>query len=417
MEPIIEVCHLSKKYHLGSYRPYDTLRDAITGIVKRNGEKRISKNEFWALRDVNFSVNEGEIIGIIGRNGAGKSTLLKVLSRITLPTSGKAILRGKVASLLEVGTGFNHELTGRENIYLNGSVLGMTRKEINSRFDEIVSFSEIEKFVDTPVKYYSSGMYMRLAFAVSAHLNTDILIVDEVLAVGDIQFQQKCLEKMDEVSKKTGKTVLLVSHNLVTVEALATKCLFLESGHTKGVEPTINAIEKYRYGKTRFSKAVFNVRSNVDGDVAIISASVNTSDGSLCDRFRTYEDVVITITWKNIKGVNVNPNIMLQNGYGVTVMVATDAPIDFDGSKKKGKGTYLSSFIIAKNLLNSGEYVVNVAINSAIPFVCLDNKEGVLRFSIWDPMDKNSIARGLFPNERHDAVLWPALKCDFKKLK
>ena len=230
MEPIIEVSNISKKYHLGSYQPYDTLRDTIAGIWHRQPEKKLEKDEFWALKNVSFKVNQGETIGIIGRNGAGKSTLLKILSRITTPTSGKAVLHGRVASLLEVGTGFNQELTGRENIFLNGSVLGMSRKEIKSKFDEIVSFAEVEKFIDTPVKYYSSGMYTRLAFAVAAHLDPEILIVDEVLSVGDARFQAKSLGKMESMTKSEGKTILFVSHNLGAIKQLCKRVFVLDNG-------------------------------------------------------------------------------------------------------------------------------------------------------------------------------------------
>ena len=189
--------------------------------------------EYWALKDVNFEVKHGEVLGIIGRNGAGKSTLLKILSRITEPTKGRVLLRGRVASLLEVGTGFHPELTGRENIFLNGAILGMTQREIRGKFDEIVAFAEVEKFLDTPVKHYSSGMYVRLAFAVAAHLEPEILIIDEVLAVGDAEFQKKCLGKMDEVSKRQGRTVLFVSHNMEAVLKLCSRAIFLESGHIR----------------------------------------------------------------------------------------------------------------------------------------------------------------------------------------
>ena len=186
--------------------------------------------EFWALKDVSFEVKQGEVVGIIGRNGAGKSTLLKILSRITEPTAGRVTLRGRVASLLEVGTGFHPELTGRENIYLNGAILGMTRAEIRRKFDEIVAFAEVEKFLDTPVKRYSTGMYVRLAFAVAAHLEPEILIVDEVLAVGDAEFQKKCLGKMDEVSRRDGRTVLFVSHNMGAIERLSSRALLMRDG-------------------------------------------------------------------------------------------------------------------------------------------------------------------------------------------
>src|SRR5580698_7052438 len=247
---VIKVESLSKKFLIAHEAPerYTTLRDTITRGVRKllpggHAEKRqkSSKEEFWALKDVNFEIQPGERVGIIGRNGAGKSTLLKVLSRITEPTQGRISIRGRVASLLEVGTGFHPELSGRENIFLNGAILGMTRVEIKKQFDEIVAFAEVEQFLDTPVKRYSSGMYMRLAFAVAAHLRSDILIVDEVLAVGDISFQKKCLGKMGDISRQKGTTVLFVSHNMAAVRALCTRAILLKeggvqtSGETDGV--------------------------------------------------------------------------------------------------------------------------------------------------------------------------------------
>jgi lipopolysaccharide transport system ATP-binding protein len=233
---IIAVENLGKKYslrHLSDQR-YIALRDVLvekaTGLFRRNGKERVpTREEFWALRNVNFEVKQGEVLGIIGRNGAGKSTLLKILSRITEPTEGRVRIKGRVASLLEVGTGFNPELTGRENIFLNGSILGMTRAEITRKFDEIVTFAEVEKFIDTPVKRYSSGMYVRLAFAVAAHLEPEILVIDEVLAVGDAEFQKKCLGKMGEVAH-AGRTVLFVSHNMSTIQSLCSRGILLQQG-------------------------------------------------------------------------------------------------------------------------------------------------------------------------------------------
>ncbi len=235
MRPIIRVENLSKQYRIGAHQaPYRTLRETLTDAVK-SPLKRFSRKEhpeentIWALKDINFEVFPGDVVGIIGRNGAGKSTLLKVLSRITEPTTGKVDLYGRVGSLLEVGTGFHQELSGRDNVYLNGAILGMSRNEIDRKFDEIVDFAEIEKFIDTPVKHYSSGMYMRLAFAVAAHLEPEILIVDEVLAVGDISFQKKCLGKMEDVAKE-GRTVLFVSHNVIALRSLCAKGLWLDNG-------------------------------------------------------------------------------------------------------------------------------------------------------------------------------------------
>ena len=233
----IEVQEIGKQYRLGAAAggvySYRALRDVLAGIPKRLFRPRGDPNRlptFWALKGVSFDVAEGEVVGLIGRNGAGKSTLLKVLSRVTDPTEGRIRLRGRIGSLLEVGTGFHPELTGRENIYLNGAILGMRRVEIARRFDEIVAFAEVEKFIDTAVKHYSSGMYLRLAFAVAAHLETEILLVDEVLAVGDATFQKKCLGKMGDISRR-GRTVIFVSHNMTALRSL---CTAVQSGSTKG---------------------------------------------------------------------------------------------------------------------------------------------------------------------------------------
>lgn len=256
MSSIIEVKNLSKSYtinHEGQER-YTALRDVMASKAKkifsfpaslRNTKQASTKEEFWALKDVSFNVEQGDRVGIIGRNGAGKSTLLKILSRITEPTQGSIKIKGKVASLLEVGTGFHPELTGRENIFLNGAILGMSRVEIKKHFDAIVDFAEIEKFLDTPVKRYSSGMYVRLAFAVAAHLEPEVLVVDEVLAVGDAEFQKKCLGKMNDISKGEGRTILFVSHNLDALRSLCNVGILLNKGKNDNYGPIDKVIEKY----------------------------------------------------------------------------------------------------------------------------------------------------------------------------
>ena len=246
---------LSKQYRIGARRePYGTLRESLVRacgapfrlVAQGKGEGGPQKAMFWALRDVGLEVRPGEVLGVIGRNGAGKSTLLKILSRITEPTSGWAEIAGRVGSLLEVGTGFHPELTGRDNIYLNGAILGMKREEIERKFDEIVAFAEVEQFIDTPVKHYSSGMYLRLAFAVAAHLEPEILLVDEVLAVGDAEFQKKCLGKMGRVARE-GRTVLFVSHNMAAVRSLSTRVLYLDHGRAGYIgEPNV-AIRRYQH--------------------------------------------------------------------------------------------------------------------------------------------------------------------------
>jgi lipopolysaccharide transport system ATP-binding protein len=249
--PIIEVRNLGKRYQLGAIG-MTSLRDEVERLWHRirqprpdEGDRRGRSSEFWALRDVSFEVQPGEVVGIIGRNGAGKSTLLKILSRITQQTAGEVTLRGRVASLLEVGTGFHPELSGRENIFLNGAILGMTKAEIRTKFDEIVAFAEVDQFIDTPVKRYSSGMYVRLAFAVAAHLEPEILIVDEVLAVGDVAFQQKCLGQMNRMAKTGGRTVVFVSHNMSAVRTLCGRAVLLDGGRLSLDGTAEDVISKY----------------------------------------------------------------------------------------------------------------------------------------------------------------------------
>lgn len=308
-KPIISVKNLSKKYVIGEKQQYYSLRDSISNVFKNPFKKEGNKrDEFWALKDVSFDVNEGDVVGIIGRNGAGKSTLLKILSQITPPTTGEIRLGGRVASLLEVGTGFHQELTGRENIYLNGAILGMKRREINKKFDEIVDFAEIEKFLDTPVKHYSSGMYMRLAFAVAAHLEPEILIVDEVLAVGDTQFQKKCLGKMSEVSKQ-GRTVLFVSHNMGAITQLCGKTILLDDGLLAKYGSTQKVVNSYvdringvsntkQLSKTVFfDKVIINNGGVIkSGDKFVVSFRYNSKLNNILKNVR------ISTNIKNIKG-------------------------------------------------------------------------------------------------------------------
>lgn len=295
-ESIIRVENLGKKYIIAHQREnasryqYKAIRDVIA-----NGAKSLTKNlfkpagkimpnptreEFWALKDVSFEIKQGEAIGVIGRNGAGKSTLLKVLSRITEATKGRITIKGRVASLLEVGTGFHPELTGRENIYLNGSILGMSKAEIKKKFDEIVTFAEVEKFLDTPVKRYSSGMYVRLAFSVAAHLEPEILIVDEVLAVGDSAFQKKCLGKMGDVATKEGRTVLFVSHSMQAIAQLTKRCILLSKGNVQFDGNTSKAVQLYLAGQTDDSEqaAYYQAPVNKTGN-HVLWARVHTSEG------------------------------------------------------------------------------------------------------------------------------------------
>jgi lipopolysaccharide transport system ATP-binding protein len=306
----IRVDGLSKRYRIGAAKQrHDTLRDAMTeafsSIFRFKGRSSVSRAQdlnsseiIWALKDVSFELKKGEVLGIIGRNGAGKSTLLKILSRITEPTEGEVQIFGRVGTLLEVGTGFHSELTGRENIYLNGAVLGMKKAEIDRKFDEIVSFSEVEKFVDTPVKRYSSGMYMRLAFAVAAHLEPQILIVDEVLAVGDLNFQKKCLGKMEEVAKQ-GRTVLFVSHNMAAIQSLCSHGIMLDAGRLTYSGSIDDVVERYlKAGELLSSIPLKNrVDRSGDGSVRVVSISIRNADGG--DAIQSTSRLEITLDYES----------------------------------------------------------------------------------------------------------------------
>jgi lipopolysaccharide transport system ATP-binding protein len=306
-DTIIQVENLGKKYIIGHQQQskrerYLALRDVISDSAKsiwqkiQNPKSKVQDRyeEFWALKDVSFEIKQGECVGIIGRNGAGKSTLLKILSRITEPTTGRISIKGRVASLLEVGTGFHPELTGRENIYLNGAILGMSKAEIKRKFDEIVAFAEVEKFLDTPVKRYSSGMYVRLAFAVAAHLEPEILVVDEVLAVGDAAFQQKCLGKMGDVATKEGRTVLFVSHNMAAVEKL---CQFGIVLHRGNLQLSGKQTEAISYYLTSFSDSQISLKERKDrqgfGDVRVVAIEIKDEQGNVLDTVQSGQTIDI----------------------------------------------------------------------------------------------------------------------------
>ncbi len=301
MSAIISVENLSKKYRIGISRRHNSFRDIFDEKVRtlfkpKDQRDALAQNTIWALRDVSFDVQEGEVLGIIGRNGAGKSTLMKVLSRITEPTEGLIRMRGRVASLLEVGTGFSGELTGRENIFLNGAILGMKKAEIKKKFDEIVAFAEIEKFIDTPVKRYSSGMYMRLAFAVAAHLEPEILIVDEVLAVGDAQFQKKCLGKMKDVGKE-GRTILFVSHNMSAVSSLCNKGIVLSDGKIEFSGTCHDAISTYLISGT---DSLYDRKYGAKSDLPVIRrAWFENEAGEKKIQFYSGEPIYLVIESEN----------------------------------------------------------------------------------------------------------------------
>jgi lipopolysaccharide transport system ATP-binding protein len=322
----IHVSHLSKQYRLGGpQEKYHTFRDAMISSLK--APKKIfnkvpvsSEEKFWALKDVSFDVEEGEVIGIIGRNGAGKSTLLKILSRITTPTEGIVDIYGRVGSLLEVGTGFHQELTGRENIYLSGSILGMKRREIDAKLDDIIKFSEIEKFLDTPVKRFSSGMYVRLAFAVAAHLEPEILLVDEVLAVGDAAFQKKCLGKMGEVAKE-GRTILFVSHNMVAIQNLCNQCILLNEGKVECNGDTDTVINYYLNKNSEIQKIVLKDRKDRIGNhiMTFFKISLYNAKGELIDKILSGENVTFRFFYSSqqeFKNAHVVLSFNVRNKYG-----------------------------------------------------------------------------------------------------
>jgi lipopolysaccharide transport system ATP-binding protein len=286
-EIAISVKGVSKRYTIGKQKD-GSLRGTLSGIFSKNSQ---TKDDFWALKDLSFDIQKGDVVGIIGKNGAGKSTLLKILSQITRPTDGEIEINGRVASLLEVGTGFHPELTGRENIYLNGTILGMTRKEVANKFDEIVAFSGVDKFIDTPVKHYSSGMYVRLAFAVAAHLEPEILIIDEVLAVGDAEFQEKCLGKMKDVAGE-GRTVIFVSHDIAAVKKLCTIGVLLEEGKMKYMGGVNDVVEKYNHfelGELSF----LNKKINKEIDVDLESVYFQNNQ----KKYKVSEDILLKINF------------------------------------------------------------------------------------------------------------------------
>lgn len=358
---IIKIEGISKRYTLGTKEPYYSLRDSFVNVFK----KKKPKEEFWALKDINFEVEQGETIGIIGRNGAGKSTLLKILSRITPPTKGKITMRGRVASLLEVGTGFNPELTGRENIYLNGAILGMTKKEIGRKFNEIVAFSEIEKFLDTPVKRYSSGMYVRLAFAVAAHLEPEILIVDEVLAVGDANFQKKCLGKMGEVAKG-GRTVLFVSHNMGAVKQLCNRSVLLEKGEIKAIDKTEEIIKKYLEGNSENqSQKVFE--EILEKKVQIRSISINDNEEKIVSDIDVSKPFSISVTYDIREDIEKNNYVCvtLYDSLGNSILQTFDIDTNEEYYRKRPKGKYISTFYFPDNLFN--QQLVKITVNCGIP--------------------------------------------------
>ncbi|HRH44919.1 MAG TPA: polysaccharide ABC transporter ATP-binding protein [Pyrinomonadaceae bacterium] len=392
MKPIIKVENLGKQYQIGAKpESYLTFREAIISSLRKPlnffKNQDSEKDRFWALRDLSFEIMPGDIVGIIGRNGAGKSTLLKILSRITEPTVGKAELYGRVGSLLEVGTGFHPELTGRENVFLNGAILGMGRQEIAKKFDEIVDFAEVEKFIDTPVKRYSSGMYMRLAFAIAANLEPEILVVDEVLAVGDAEFQKKCLGKMDEVSKG-GRTVLFVSHNMGTILQLCKHCILLEKGKVLAEGPPSEIVEKYYNNEKTHSYT----KTHSDSDIFLKQAYTCDKDGNPQTNIGHKEDIRLRLV------IGVNNFLRIQNV--AVCLLRQDKKRVFtvnkslEGFYREGSDEVTVDFIIEGGLIAPMDYSFLIALNTRTGTITYDWHDDICPIKVFDDGTDFSFAEG-----------------------
>ncbi|HNM36849.1 MAG TPA: ABC transporter ATP-binding protein [Anaerolineales bacterium] len=396
MATAISVKNIGKQYKIGAAETkfrYNMLRDVIVDTVAApvrlakamigKSDRRLNQNYVWALKDVSFDLEEGKVLGIVGRNGAGKSTLLKILSRVTDPTTGSVTVRGRVGSLLEVGTGFHPELTGRENIYMNGAILGMKRSEIESKFDEIVDFSEVSQFIDTPVKRYSSGMYLRLAFAVAAHLEPEILVVDEVLAVGDAEFQKKCLGKMGDVAQQ-GRTVLFVSHNMSAILRLTQEAVVLNKGQLIMRGPTQEAVDYYlSSGQSQAGERTWDADEvpATSAPFMPISLKVKERSGKIVDTIRSTEKVTVEFEYKlssPVTGLRVGLYISTMRGEYVFTSFDTDTPELYEKFDSRNAGHYISRAELPADIFNEGRYMVGVNASSF----------GVRRYF----MDENALA-------------------------
>jgi lipopolysaccharide transport system ATP-binding protein len=417
MSSVITIENLSKKYIIGHQKRerYTTLRDTLADGAKRLADKMRhpfaapqndpTHEEFWALKDVSFDIQQGDRVGIIGRNGAGKSTLLKILSRITEPTSGRVSIKGRVASLLEVGTGFHPELTGRENIFLNGAILGMSKAEIKNKFDEIVAFAEVERFLDTPVKRYSSGMYVRLAFAVAAHLEPEILIVDEVLAVGDAQFQKKCLGKMQDIGQE-GRTVIFVSHNMTALSALCNKAIMLDKGHLileSTPEPTIRRYLDGATGEQRAS-VEWDIKDAPGNDtVKLIKVSVLNDRDEVSKYFDRSEPIYLQLEYMMpcAQRLPIAPQIRIFDEARTCVFISfkTQAWIN-----EEVNSSYKSVCVIPSNFMNDIWYFVDVYFTTQDTREIHLHAENAVSFKVGD--SKRDSNYGQIPGGVRPNLLW-----------
>ena len=375
MKPAIEIRNLGKQYKLAAAAPYISLRDIITAGIKNifSGNQK-KKEKFWALQDINLDIMPGERVGIIGRNGAGKSTLLKIISRITPPASGSAIIRGRVGSLLEVGTGFHPELSGRENIYLNGSILGLKKAEISKQLDAIIDFSGVEKFIDTPLKHYSSGMQLRLAFAVAAHLEPEILLIDEVLAVGDMEFQKKCVAKMEDISQSGDRTIVFVSHNLAHLKQLCNTAILLDAGKVISKGEVHDVIARYNQ-LINSSKMLSWTSGKIEKDfyiagIEILSSTINSNEKNF---------IRVTVSAK--KKIE-NSIIALRYTNQDQLHVLTTSNADFSLNRETiEQGTTVYNIPLPSDILTPGHYSIEAA--WIIPHVeQLDNVVGKIVFEV-----------------------------------
>ena len=386
-ETAVTITGVSKRYNLGKTVD-NKLSSILTNIIKRKPKEE----SFWALKDISIQVNKGDVVGVVGKNGAGKSTLLKILSQITRPTEGRIEIKGRVASLLEVGTGFHAELTGRENIFLNGTILGMSRKEVKDKFEDIVTFSGVEKFIDTPVKHYSSGMYVRLAFAVAAYLEPEILIIDEVLAVGDASFQKKCLGKMGDIAKN-GRTVIFVSHDMGAVASLCTRGVLLDRGTVLFEGSVDQVIDKYMSSSNEILENAekYKLRNYSEWDEKIIlhNVCIISENGNPITNFSIDEKVGILIDFEvlNDKDINPVPNIHISHGLGGKIACSVNP---FNNNSYSKKGLYSTVAWIPKNYFNNGYFNLGVAISTLDPVKVHVADYDALSFEVIDNLESTS---------------------------